>query len=169
MNRTIKSIFLTSCWAISATSLAIEPHKVKPFVTPMQCKTIHARLVSTCAPTRKPFGPAECVAQTLLIDAPNPGATASLFAPHSTRTAPISRHAYRWRCFETPDHAEVLSLDIVGTENGRDEDVWLFDRHGKRLSKRAESRVFRSSAWRQANAGERLTGKGAVNLPAINE
>lgn len=169
MNGMIRSALPLIGLAIAATAVAGGPGKAEPFVTSMQCKTFAARLTSICKPDREPFGPPACLAQTLQVDASNHGPAVTLFSTRDVRHSPIARYAYHWRCFSAPNSEELLSLDIVGTENSRDEDVWLFDHQGKRLSKRAESRVFRSSDWRRANAGEQLTGQGGVMLPAINE
>lgn len=138
------------------------------FVTPIQCKTFSGRLVSICQPTREKFGPPVCVAQTLQIDEPVRSPALTLFKP-GAKHAFIGRHVFHWQCFDTRSNAEVLSLSIVDIENSRDEDVWLFNQHGKRLPKRAELQVFRTPIWSKARSGEQLTGQGMVSLPAINE
>lgn len=138
------------------------------FVTPIHCKTFSGRLVSICQPTREKFGPPVCAAQTLQVDKPIRSPALTLFKAGATH-ASIGRHVFHWHCFDTQGNAEVLSLSIADVENSRDEDVWLFNHHGKRLLKRAESQVFRTPTWSKARSGEQLNGQGVVSLPAINE
>lgn len=144
-----------------------------PLETNIQCKTIHAKLVSSCIAIREDDEPGLCRFQTLQFFGQ---AQSAAIVKTLLKTDPTvgmqSRFASDWHCFVGPDKQEYLSIKVFNWLNTQDELVILFDNKGRKIDEAKERALFFDKQWWSGlNDNDRVnvTAKGEVNLPAFRQ
>lgn len=143
-----------------------------PFETNIQCKTIHAKLVSNCVAIREEDEPGLCRLQTIQFLDLEKSATKKRVLLKTDRSIGMqSRYAADWRCLIGPDKQEYLDIEIFNWINTRDEAEMLFQRDGRMISKTKLKALYQDPKWEAILRDEdkSVTSRGKVKLPEYRQ